>query len=68
MAKERLDVLITELGFYDSREKARRAVMAGLILVNGRMEDKPGLQVNPDVASPHWHLVLWDTISHRFIT
>lgn len=42
--KERLDVLLTEQGFFDSREKARASVMAGLVYVNGQKEDKPGAQ------------------------
>ncbi len=41
----RLDLLLFELGHFPSREAARRAVMAGLILVDGRRVDKPGSQV-----------------------
>ena len=40
--KERLDVLLTEQGFFDSRERARIAVMEGLVYVDGQKEDKPG--------------------------
>ena len=29
MKKERIDVLLVEQGFFDSREKAKRAIMAG---------------------------------------
>ncbi len=29
-------------GFAESREKAKRTIMAGLVRVNGRLEDKPG--------------------------
>lgn len=37
-----------ERGLFDSREKARRAVMAGLVDVGGRRVDKPGTAVAPD--------------------
>ncbi|MBQ0018728.1 MAG: TlyA family RNA methyltransferase [Clostridiales bacterium] len=40
--KERLDVLLVNNGFAESREKAKRTIMAGLVMVNGRLEDKPG--------------------------
>ena len=40
--KERLDVLLVDNGFFDSREKAKRAIMAGLVFVNGEKEDKAG--------------------------
>ena len=45
MKKERIDVLLTQLGHFDSRESAKRAVMAGLILVNQERIDKPGEKV-----------------------
>ncbi|MDR1692258.1 MAG: TlyA family RNA methyltransferase, partial [Oscillospiraceae bacterium] len=38
----RLDALLTELGLFDSREKAKAAVMSGEVYVNGQKEDKPG--------------------------
>ncbi|MEE8278153.1 MAG: TlyA family RNA methyltransferase [Thermoanaerobaculia bacterium] len=41
----RLDRLLFELGHFPSRERARRAVMAGLVRVDGRRVDKPGAQV-----------------------
>ncbi|MEX1120032.1 MAG: TlyA family RNA methyltransferase [Terrimicrobiaceae bacterium] len=40
--KERIDILLVQRGFFDSREKARRAVMAGVVSVDGRRVDKPG--------------------------
>lgn len=40
--KERLDVLLVNNGLAESREKAKRTIMAGLVTVNGRVEDKPG--------------------------
>ncbi len=41
----RLDQTLVELGLCSSREKARRAVMAGLVEVGGRRVDKPGTAV-----------------------
>lgn len=40
--KERLDVLLVERGFFDTREKAKRAIMAGNIIVNNKKIDKSG--------------------------
>ena len=40
--KKRLDIIITERGLMPSREKARAAIMAGTVYVNGEKEDKPG--------------------------
>ena len=41
----RLDQLLVERGLFPSREQAKRAVMAGLIRVDGRRMDKPGTAV-----------------------
>ncbi|PHV72369.1 TlyA family rRNA (cytidine-2'-O)-methyltransferase [Sporanaerobium hydrogeniformans] len=43
--KERLDVLLVELGLAESREKAKAYIMAGVVYVEGQKEDKPGLKV-----------------------
>ncbi len=40
--RERLDVLLVERGMVATREKARRAVMAREVVVNGVLETKPG--------------------------
>lgn len=40
--KVRIDVYLFENNYYDSREKAKRAVMAGDVIVNGEMIDKAG--------------------------
>ena len=40
--KERLDVILVNKGLCDSRDKAKRTIMAGLVLVEGAIEDKPG--------------------------
>ena len=41
----RLDQELVSRGLFASREKARRAVMAGTVLVEGRQVDKPGSAV-----------------------
>lgn len=47
-AKQRLDVLLVEQGKAESRELARRLIMAGEVAVNGQMIDKPGRLVPVD--------------------
>lgn len=42
--KKRLDSLIYELGYTQSREKARGIIMAGLVYVDNQKADKPGTQ------------------------
>lgn len=42
MKRERLDILLTKRGLSESREKAKRNIMAGLVYVDGEREDKPG--------------------------
>ena len=42
--KERLDVLLVEMGFFESREKARAQIMAGKIYVDDQKADKPGVK------------------------
>lgn len=43
--KERIDVLLVEQGFYESREKAKAAIMAGLVLADGERIEKAGMKV-----------------------
>ncbi|MEQ8153577.1 MAG: TlyA family RNA methyltransferase [Clostridiaceae bacterium] len=43
--KERLDVLLVEKGFFESREKAKAQIMAGKIFIDGRRVDKCGEKV-----------------------
>jgi 23S rRNA (cytidine1920-2'-O)/16S rRNA (cytidine1409-2'-O)-methyltransferase len=43
----RLDQLLVERGLCDSREKARRAIMAGTVKVNGQLAHKPSDSVKP---------------------
>lgn len=48
LKKQRLDVRLAEEGHYPSREKARVAIMAGLVFVDGERSDKPGTMVKPE--------------------
>ncbi len=52
MAKrERLDILLVEKGLFDSRTKAQAAVMAGLVLVDGKPSaGKAGELIGPDAV------------------
>jgi len=45
MAKYRLDVLVTERGLAESREKARAMIMAGDVKVGGAIVTKPGTMI-----------------------
>jgi 23S rRNA (cytidine1920-2'-O)/16S rRNA (cytidine1409-2'-O)-methyltransferase len=47
-AKQRLDILVVERGLLDSREMARRFIMAGEVTVNDQMIDRPGTHVAVD--------------------
>lgn len=48
MAKERVDVLAYKQGLFDTREQAKRGVMAGLVVavINGERFDKPGEKID----------------------
>ena len=46
--KQRLDTLLVEKGFFQSREKAKTSIMAGLVFVDGQISDKPGNNVDVD--------------------
>ena len=48
--KIRLDVLLTEKGLCESRQKAQATIMAGLVFVDGQRSDKPGTPVAEDAA------------------
>lgn len=41
--KKRLDVLLVEQGYADSRTKAQAIIMSGLVYVDGQKADKPGM-------------------------
>ena len=46
--KSRIDVLLVDRGYCETREKAKRIVMAGLVFVDGQRCDKPGTNVAED--------------------
>jgi 23S rRNA (cytidine1920-2'-O)/16S rRNA (cytidine1409-2'-O)-methyltransferase len=46
--KERLDTLLVERGFFDSREKAKTHIMAGLVFIDNVRFDKAGEKVKKD--------------------
>lgn len=50
MAKERVDVLAYKQGLFDTREQAKRGVMAGLVVsvLSGQRFDKPGEKIPDD--------------------
>ena len=50
MAKERVDVLAYKQGLFETREQAKRGVMAGLVVavLNGERFDKPGEKIPVD--------------------
>ena len=41
--KKRLDVLLVEQGYADSRTKAQAIIMSGMVYVDGQKADKPGM-------------------------
>ncbi len=43
----RLDVLLFESGYFDSRQKAQNAIASGYVSVNSRTATKPGAKVSP---------------------
>ncbi len=46
--KERLDILLVEKGFFPTREKAKSAIMAGEVLVEGERVDKSGQRIKAE--------------------
>lgn len=48
--KKRLDVLLTEQGYADTRSKAQAIIMSGLVYVNGQKADKPGISYEASVS------------------
>ncbi|NCU16774.1 TlyA family RNA methyltransferase [Pallidibacillus pasinlerensis] len=47
--KERLDVILTERGLFETREKAKRAIMEGIVFSKEERLDKPGVKVPVDI-------------------
>jgi len=50
MGKKRLDVLLTERGLTESREKAKAVIMSGQVFVDGQRADKVGASFSEDCA------------------
>ena len=48
MARVRLDIILFKKGLFESREKAKTAIMAGLVFVDGERADKPGASFSED--------------------
>lgn len=48
--KTRLDVLLTQQGMAESRQKARAIIMSGVVFVNGQRADKPGMAIANDAS------------------
>ena len=48
--KKRLDVLLTEQGYADTRSKAQAIIMSGLVYVDGQKADKPGVSYEENVS------------------
>lgn len=46
--KERVDVLLVEQGLFETREKAKRAIMAGIVYSDETRLDKPGEKIPVD--------------------
>ena len=46
--RKRLDQILVDRGFFGSRERAKRAVMAGQVMIEDQPATKPGQQVRPD--------------------
>jgi 23S rRNA (cytidine1920-2'-O)/16S rRNA (cytidine1409-2'-O)-methyltransferase len=48
MSKQRLDILLVEQNLIETREKAKRVIMAGLVFSGQERLDKPGMKVESD--------------------
>ncbi len=48
--KKRLDVILTEQLYAETRSKAQAIIMAGQVYVNGQKADKPGMSFDADTA------------------
>ena len=50
LKKKRLDILLLERGYFNSRERAKASIMAGIVSVDGRVVDKAGTMVGVDCS------------------
>ncbi len=48
MSRQRLDIRLTQAGLAETRTQARARIMAGEVLVNGQLADKPGTLIAQD--------------------
>ena len=48
--KKRIDLALVDGGLYESLDIARRALMAGLVSVDGHVVTKPGTQILADAT------------------
>ena len=48
--KKRLDLLLVERGLEESRQRAQAVIMSGVVYVDGRKADKPGMAVSAAAA------------------
>lgn len=48
--KKRLDVILVEKGFFESREKAKAVIMSGCVYVNNQKADKAGANFDENAA------------------
>ena len=48
MVKKRADILLYEKGLVDSREKARRVIMEGIVFIGDKRVDKPGDKIDDE--------------------
>lgn len=48
--KKRLDVLLTEQGYADTRSRAQAIIMSGMVYVDGQKADKPGVSYEETVS------------------
>ncbi|MEN9439117.1 MAG: hypothetical protein RL613_588, partial [Fusobacteriota bacterium] len=46
--KKRLDLILVEKGFFETREKAKREIMVGNVSVNDKVETKAGTNFRDD--------------------
>ena len=44
--KKRVDLLLVEQGYFDSRERAKKAIMAGVVFANNQRCDKAGMDID----------------------
>lgn len=50
VVRRRLDVYLVEVGHYDSRAKAREAILAGKVAVDGQIARKPSMSISENAS------------------